>query len=300
MTADTGKKIFACLGMFIAILVWSYSFVWYNEAFNVYNPLTIVTLRIVIAVLFMGIIYAVRRPSIRFHKKDYKYLVLISLFEPCLYFVAESYALREMPATTVSLFQNVFPVFLPAIILLFKVEKINPVMIAGFIFSLAGVCLLSFSRLPVWNVTPKGMMYILLCAGSILFYPVFIKKLSAEYSIRYILFAQYLIGSLFMLPIWLLKMQQGEYLALLHFKQVLPVIKLSVFSSLIASLFYLNAIRRLGVLVTVLWINFIPMITFLIESFRLKLSLDAISVLSMIMILMGFLSMTESHQYKKR
>lgn len=295
-----GQKAFAYLGIFIAILVWSYSFVWYDEAFNAYNPLTIVTIRITIVVLFMGIIYALRRPSIRFHKKDYKYLILISLFEPCLYFVGESYALQEMSATTVSLLQNVFPVFLPAIILLFKVEKINPVMIAGFIFSLAGVYLLSFSRLPMWNVTPKGMMYLLLCAGSILLYPVFIKKLSAGYSIRHILFAQYLIGSLFMLPVCLLKMQQSEFLALLHFEQVAPIIKLSIFSSLIASLFYLNAIRRLGVLVTVLWINLIPLITFLIESIRMELSLDKISILSMIMILTGILSISESHQYKQK
>ena len=136
-----------------------------------YSPLTIVTMRIITVVLLVGIIYLIRRPAMCFRKKDYKYLALISLFEPCLYFVGESYALQEMSATTVSLLQNIFPFFLPGIILLFRVEKIKPVILAGFIISLIGVYLLSYSRLPMWNVTPKGIIYLLLCAGSILFYP---------------------------------------------------------------------------------------------------------------------------------
>lgn len=158
----------------------------------------------------MGIIYLIQRPAMHFCKKDYKYLVLISLFEPCLYFVGESYALQEMSATTVSLLQNIFPFFLPGIILLSRVEKIKPVMIVGFIISLAGVYLLSYSRLPVWDVTPKGMIYLLLCTGSILCYPILIKKLSARYPVRHIMFVQYTIGAIFLLPVCLLNILAGR------------------------------------------------------------------------------------------
>lgn len=238
----------------------------------------------------MGIIYLVQRPAMHFCKTDYKYLVLISLFEPCLYFVGESYALQEMSATTVSLLQHLFPFFLPGILLLFRVEKVKPVMIAGFIISLSGVYLLSFSRLPMWDVTPKGMIYLLLCAGSILFYPILIKKLSARYPIRHILFVQYIIGAIFLLPVCLLNIRQDEVLSLMRFEQIIPVIKLSVLASLIACLFYLNAIRRLGVLTAVLWMSIMPLITFTIESYKLKLGLDMISLLGIIMILIGILS----------
>lgn len=263
-----------------------------------YSPLTIVTMRIITVVLLVGIIYLIRRPAMCFRKKDYKYLALISLFEPCLYFVGESYALQEMSATTVSLLQNIFPFFLPGIILLFRVEKIKPVMLVGFIISLVGVYLLSYSRLPMWDVTPKGMIYLLLCAGSILFYPILIKKLSAEYSIRHILFVQYTMGAIFLLPVCLLNIRQNEILSLMRLEQIIPIIKLSVFASLIACLFYLNAIRRLGVLVTVLWMNIIPLITFTIESYKLKLGLDMISVLGIIMILIGILS-NQNHVHTK-
>lgn len=238
----------------------------------------------------MGIIYLIQRPAMHFCKKDYKYLVLISLFEPCLYFVGESYALQEMSATTVSLLQNIFPFFLPGIILFSRVEKIKPVMIVGFIISLAGVYLLSYSRLPVWDVTPKGMIYLLLCTGSILCYPILIKKLSARYPVRHIMFVQYTIGAIFLLPVCLLNIRQDEVLSLMRLEQIISIIKLSVFASLIACLFYLNAIRRLGVLVTVLWMNIIPLITFTIESCKLKLGLDLISFLGIIMILIGILS----------
>ena len=76
----------------------------------------------------------------------------------------------------------------------------------------------------------------------------------------------------------------------MRLEQIISIIKLSVFASLIACLFYLNAIRRLGVLVTVLWMNIIPLITFTIESCKLKLGLDLISFLGIIMILIGILS----------
>lgn len=238
----------------------------------------------------MGISYGICRPSFNFQKKDYKYLALISLFEPCLYFVGESYALKEMSATTVSLVQNIIPVFLPAIILLFRAEKIKPVITIGFISSLSGVYLLYYSKLPTWNITMKGMLYLLLCAGSILFYPVLIKKLSSEYPIRHILFVQYLLSALFLLPVCLFNMHHNEYLSLLSFEQIIPIIELSIFASLIACLFYLNAIRQLGVLNTVLWMNLIPLITFLIECIKLKSGLDIVSFLGLIMILTGILS----------
>jgi len=69
-----------------AAFFWSFSFVWFKIAYFAYNPITVVLFRLIIsAILILAIGWGMNRlqkPS----KKDFGLFVLMSFFEPYLYF----------------------------------------------------------------------------------------------------------------------------------------------------------------------------------------------------------------------
>jgi drug/metabolite transporter (DMT)-like permease len=83
-TEKTDIKAVAAL--LIAMIIWATSFVVLKAAFNIYGPMFVIWGRMSIASLIF--IFVIKRlwKKCNYQKGDYRLLLLMAIFEPCLYF----------------------------------------------------------------------------------------------------------------------------------------------------------------------------------------------------------------------
>ncbi|MCX7959089.1 MAG: DMT family transporter, partial [Deltaproteobacteria bacterium] len=130
------------LYMIVAAFMWGGSFVGTKIALESIHPMTLVFLRYVIG----GVIVIVAKRFIktqRIEKSDMKWLILLCIFEPGLYFLFETYGIRETDPTIAALIIALIPVFVLIIAAIFRIEEISLQKIAGIILSIAGVSVIT-------------------------------------------------------------------------------------------------------------------------------------------------------------
>jgi uncharacterized membrane protein len=77
----------------LAMIFWSFSFIWFKIANRSYDPITIVFIRLCLAIFFLSTYLWLTGRFTRVKKGDRKYFFLLAVFEPFLYFLGESFGL---------------------------------------------------------------------------------------------------------------------------------------------------------------------------------------------------------------
>ena len=80
------EKKYSYIAIVGAMMLWSVSFVWSKLAFESYNPFTVLFFRLFIAAISLFIVSKAFGLLQKIDKGDYKILLLLSFFEPFLYF----------------------------------------------------------------------------------------------------------------------------------------------------------------------------------------------------------------------
>ena len=97
----------------ISMLCWSFSFIWTKIALESFPPLTLISLRLILAsILLFGFLKLTGRFQ-RIDKSDLKLFFTLAFFEPFLYYVGETYGLTLVKPTLASVIVATIPVFAP-------------------------------------------------------------------------------------------------------------------------------------------------------------------------------------------
>jgi drug/metabolite transporter (DMT)-like permease len=129
-----------CLGA--AVVLWGTSFPATKIALADFPPMALVFLRMVVATALLAP-FVGRIPKTRYRKGDWKWLVLVGLFEPCLYFLFEANALRFTGASQAGVISAMAPLLVAVGARIFLSEELSLRTISGLLLSLAGVAVLS-------------------------------------------------------------------------------------------------------------------------------------------------------------
>src|SRR5512133_2330167 len=88
------KGTYVYIPVVLAMILWSFSFIWYKQVFIYYRPVTVIVLRLVIAIplLFLLSLAAGKLQQIQF--SHLKWFILLGFFEPFLYFMGECYGMN--------------------------------------------------------------------------------------------------------------------------------------------------------------------------------------------------------------
>jgi len=125
-----------------AVILWGSSFVAAKEALSTFTPLSLVFVRMALAAAVFACAGPLLRPS-RPAPGDWKWLVLLCLFQPCLYFIFESHALTLTTASQAGVISSLVPLLVTAGARVFFAEPLSPRTMAGLALCLAGVAGLS-------------------------------------------------------------------------------------------------------------------------------------------------------------
>jgi drug/metabolite transporter (DMT)-like permease len=282
----------------LAMICFALSFVWFKVANVSYGPLTIVFFRLIISsvILFVYIKFAKRLvwPG----KKDFLYLLLLALFEPFLYFMGESYGLQYISPTVASVIIATIPLFAPVAAFIFYREKVSIRNVAGIFISFVGVLLVIYEFGIGITASLKGVLLQFSAVFSAIAYTVVLQKISNKMNNLSIILFQNFLGALYFLPFWFFFEKNRVMSTAFDLNAFLAILKLAVFASTLAFIFFTYFIRHMGITRSNMFINIIPVITAIFAWIILREVLDLQKFIGIIFVISGLF--VAQVKFKKR
>jgi drug/metabolite transporter (DMT)-like permease len=259
----------------LAMIFWSFSFVWVKVAYQAYGPLTVVLLRLVISVILLfSFMFIIRRLQF-IAKKDIGIFVLLAFFEPFLYFMGESYGLLYVSSTVAAVIVATIPLLAPISAYYFFKERLSLMNIIGLAISFLGVCLVILNDDLSYSASPIGVMLEVLAVIAAIAYSTVLRKLAFRYTTFTIISYQNLFGIIMFLPFWLVFESRDFIATPFHREAFTSIILLSVFASSLAFIFFTYSVRNLGINRSNTFINLIPVFVAIFAWFVLGDKLSA-------------------------
>ncbi len=256
-------------------------------AIESFPPVTLVGLRLVIA---SGILYLYGKATSKLQplrKKDIPAFILLSFFEPYLYYMAETYALTMMSPTMVSVIIATIPLFAPLLAYLILKERITKSNIAGIMVSISGVLLVIYIPGAGMSADIVGVLLVFIAVFSAVFYAITLRKISTYYSITSIILYQSIIGVGFFFPTFLITDLSSVPTMHIMLRPVLALLMLSLFASVLAFVFFGAVVRTIGIAKTNVFANLIPVFTALFSWLLLDHFLTFTQWMGIVVVVLG-------------
>ena len=275
----------------LAMICWALSFVWVKIAYEEFHPINLITLRVAGATIIFFIFGLILKKIQPIKAPDLKYFLLMAFFEPFLYFMGESHGMQIVSSTYGSVIISTIPLFTPIASYYLLKEKIKPTIFIGIIISLTGILIMEYSQGDGGTFSLKGTLLMLVAVISATFFPIFLRKLTANYSNTTILAYQNLFGFVMFLPFFISIDFKETIHTTFHLRPILALAGLTVFSSVLAFIFFTTSIKNIGVTKSNTFVNLIPVITAFLAFFILNESLSVQKITGIFIVISGlFLS----------
>lgn len=250
-----------------AILLWGMSYIWTDKLINLGIPIFyFVFVRILLAGIILFLFNTASSRIKRIQRRDLPKFLLLSLCEPFIYFLCETYGLKETGSPTISaMVIATIPIFSIGAGILFFKEKINAINIAGILLSLVGIVMVAMAKGELGENFMLGILFLLIAVVSEVGHASITKSLSGSYSSQIIVMYQFLIGSVYLLPLFLWKGLDGYDPQLYMSVEVWnPILCLAVLCSSLAFSLWVSTIKTLGVAKSSIFSALIPVAAALI------------------------------------
>lgn len=254
--------LLALLALIASTLIWAGSFVVLKVAYRSYDPMFVIFARMAVAALcFLFFFRSFKKNTYR--KGDWKLFALLGLFEPCLYFLLEGWALAFTAASQAGMIVAMLPLFVALAARVFLQERITRRTLLGFALAVLGATWLSASSSST-QAAPNpvlGNMLEVLAIACAAGYTIVIKKLSYHYTPLLLTAYQAVIGTLFFFPVML---ASGEGIPA-HFDMngAISILYLGVAVTMGAYGFFNYSISRIPANQASAFVNLIPVFTVL-------------------------------------
>ena len=283
----------------LAVSFWGISYVWMKVVFEFYGPVTTMFLRLSLSsVLLYSLLWFMGKRE-KIDRKDYGSFIWLSIFSPFFYFIGESFGLQLVSPTIAAVIIATIPVFTPFLGYIAFGEKLTRINILGFFISFTGVMIMVLDFEFRFSASPRGVLLLFFAVVSALINILFLKKLAMKYSSATIIKTQNLLGALFFLPLFLIIDFQDFKTIRPSSEAIWALIKLAIFASTLAFMFYTIAVRNIGVARTSIFANLIPVCTAVFSFFLLGEKIDFSKILGIIIVISG-LMLSQFARLKKK
>ncbi len=290
------NPLFVSFPVLMAMVCWSFSFIWYKQVFRFYDPIIVIVLRLVIAIPLLFLISIAARKLQRIPRRHLSWFLLLGFFEPFLYFLGECYGVNMISPTLASIIISLIPLLAPIPARLLFRERFSATNYAGLFVSVTGVLIVIMGEGNAKPAAFAGVMLMLLAVFSAVCHSVFVRKLSEYYNTFTIVTYQSTFGLVYFIPVFLVT----GFSTFIHTHHtvgmLLPVIKLAVFASTIAFLLFVYSIQRIGMARTNVFVNLIPVITAVLSYLILKERFSGIKVIGMAIVIGGLIISQVQHK----
>jgi drug/metabolite transporter (DMT)-like permease len=245
----------------LAMIFWSVSFIWTRVAIQSFQPVTLITLRLLIASVLLFVVSKSAGKFQKIKREDVKWFVLLAFFEPFLYYLGETYGLTMVESTLASVIVSTIPLFAPVLAFILLREKIGWMNVLGIFVSLGGVFLVIYEPGGGFSANPLGVALLFLAVFSAICYTTTLRKISTHYSTLNVILFQSVIGLGFFIPTFFITDFSTIHTLTVSSESLGALLMLSVFASVIAFVLFAGVVRKIGVARTNVFVNLIPVFT---------------------------------------
>jgi drug/metabolite transporter (DMT)-like permease len=273
----------------LAMIFWSLTFIWFKIANVVFPPFSIVFFRLIISsvILWSGALFIKRLQ--RIDRKDIKWIILLTLFEPCLYFIGESQGLTMISSTLAAVIIGTIPLFVPVGAYIFFREKLSLLNIAGILLSFTGILIVVMNRSLTFNANPVGIILLFLAVFSAVGYTLMVRKLVGKYNPYTLVTYQNLLGIIFFFPLVAIFENESLLAVDLTGRSLIALLCLAIFGSTLAFILYNYSIKHLGASRANIFTNVIPVLTAVFSYYILNEEMTFRKVTGIAVVLAGLL-----------
>ena len=255
------SKILTYIASIFAITLWGMSYIWTDKLIALNIPIFyFVFVRILLAGIVLFLFNTAYGRIKRIQRQDWPKFLLLAFFEPFIYFICETYGLKITGSPTLSaMVIATIPIFSIGAGMLFFKEKVNFINIIGIIFSLVGIVMVAMAKGELGEHFIWGIVLLLIAVIAEVGHASLTKSLAGNYSSQIIVMYQFLIGSIYLFPLFIWKGLDG-FNAETYFSAEVwyPLICLAVLCSSLAFSLWVSTIKNLGVAKSSIFSALIP------------------------------------------
>lgn len=296
----TAKKFMVYGIVLLSMLFWSLTYIWYKNVFVALRPISVMTIRLVLSAVFL-LLFSKWIKKLQTPKcADVGWFLLLSFFQPFLYFLAESYGVSMVSSTLSAVIIATIPVFTPFVAYLFFGDKITVFNVFGILVSFVGVLMVILGKNLHFSGAVMGIFILLGAVMAALGYAVVIVKLTGKYNTFTIISWQNLLGAIYFLPLFFIIDWPHFIQADFNLKIILNLIYLSLFGSTLAYVLFTYAIKILGITKASVFANAISVFTAIFAYFMLDEILTAFKMVGIALVLVGLFMSQKNKSLKTR
>ncbi len=274
------------VGLALAVILWGTSFVAIKAALVGFGPLAVGAGRMLLSSTLMLALWPRidapdRRPG------DWRWLALIALLYPCLYYVLEGNALTLTTASQAGTVSALVPLLAAVGARVFLNEHLPGRAVAGLAASLVGVVVLSLGA-PAQAAAPApalGNALEVLAMVSYAISMLALKRMTSRYSPWFLTGVQFLVGALLFLPALIL--MPIDAWGRVPLEAWVGVVYLGLFVTLLPAGLYNFAMSRMPTGRAAMAINLVPVVALVTGFVLLGESLAPIQVAACVVIFGG-------------
>lgn len=255
------SKVLIYIASVFAITLWGMSYIWTDKLIALGIPIFyFVFVRILLAGIILFLFNTAYARIKRIQRQDWPKFLLLAFFEPFIYFICETYGLKLTGSPTLSaMVIATIPIFSIGAGIIFFKEKVSFINIIGVLATLIGIVMVAMAKGELGENFIWGVVLLLTAVVSEVGHASITKSLSGNYSSQIIVMYQFLIGSVYLLPMFLWKGLDGFSIET-HFSPEVwyPIICLAVLCSSLAFSLWVSTIKNLGVAKSSIFSALIP------------------------------------------
>ena len=244
-----------------AITLWGMSYIWTDQLIALNIPIFyFVFVRILLAGVILFLFNTAYGRIKRIQKQDLPKFLLLAFFEPFVYFLCETFGLKLTGSPTLSaMVIATIPIFSIGAGILFFKEKVNAVNVIGIVLSLVGIVMVAMAKGSLGEHFIWGIVLLLIAVISEVGHASITKSLAGNYSSQIIVMYQFLIGAIYLLPLFIWK-GIDEFSLDVYFSAEVwyPLICLAILCSSLAFSLWVSTIKNLGVAKSSIFSALIP------------------------------------------
>jgi len=263
------NSLFIYIPVMLAMVFWSFSFIWYKQVFIYYRPVTVIVLRLVIAVPLLFLLSFVTGKLQHIQRRHISWFFLLGFFEPFIYFIGECYGVNLISPSLASVIISLIPLLAPIPARLLFRERFTLTNYIGLFISVAGVILVIAGDRSAQPTAIAGVLLMLVAVFGAVGHSVYVRKLADYYNTFSIVTYQSSFGLAYFIPLFMFTEATQFFQSPHTMASFWPVVKLAVFASTLAFLLFVNSIKNLGMAKTNVFVNLIPVFTAMLSFFIL-------------------------------
>lgn len=282
------KTVSATIAALAAQIIFGFSFMFTKIALKSASPLTVIADRYIMAFIGLTVVMLITRTKIRFMKNIWK-LVVMSLFQPVLYFLFESYGIQMTTSAFSSIMISLIPVVCMISGVLFLGEVPSPMQYVFTALSVCGVVITALAGGADGTVTYLGVILLFGAVLSSVAYNTASRKISSEFTALERTYAMTIIGLIVFVLIAVIENIHNPKNIIIHFANpyyTMAILYLGIVSSVVAFVLLNYANTYLPVAKTTVFSNITTVVSVFAGALFLdeKLTLETVIATAMIVV----------------